>query len=214
LYHSILPSIVDAGAMSVWYFTNESFTISPITAPDITVETLNSLIAPFTNGLTKMGIKYNMYSAQYSSYLEDFDNMFSTIEVGIAQYGGWLIPRSVVETNNNHLTDVYRYITTTGGQFIGVGVNVSTAVVGDVYNAVLPAWRDVLIDTVITTPWDFYAPTSAMVALQDKMTYDYIPRLQAIAPQSGAYMNEVSSCQYDLPAPFLVMYMTNFHFSG
>ncbi|PCG97577.1 FAD-binding, type 2 [Penicillium occitanis (nom. inval.)] len=203
IYHANLASIVDAGAMSVWYFTNTSFAISPITAPNIPLAELINLAKPFTDALTELGIKYTTYSQQFDTYLDEYTGMQGAIEVGIAQYGGWLIPRSVVETNNDNLTDAYRYITEDGAQFIGVGLNVSKAVVGtDIYNAVLPAWRDTLIDTVITTPWNFTAPKSDMVAEQLKMTNDYIPRLKALAPNSGAYMNEADFRQPDFQQAF------------
>jgi FAD/FMN-containing dehydrogenase len=203
IYHSNLPSIVDAGAMSVWYFTNTSFAISPITGPNIPVAELINLVKPFTDALTELGITYTTYSQQFDTYLDEYNGMQGAIEVGIAQYGGWLIPRSVVETNNDNLTDAYRYITEDGAQFIGVGLNVSKALVGsDIYNAVLPAWRDTLIDTVITTPWNFTAPKSEMVAEQLKMTNDYIPRLKALAPNSGAYMNEADFRQPDFQQAF------------
>jgi hypothetical protein len=191
-YHAKLAPIVDAGAMGVWYFTNTSFSISPLTGPNIPIDDLKSLVKPFTDSLTELGVKYTTYSQQFDTYLDEYNGMQSEIEVGIAQYGGWLIPRSVVEQNNDNLTSAYRYITEDGAQFIGVTVNVSKALVGtDIYNSVLPAWRDTLIDSVITTPWNFTAPKSAMVAEQVKMTNDYIPRLKALAPDSGAYMNEV-----------------------
>ena len=77
--------------------------------------------------------------------------MQGAIDVGIAQYGGRLIPRSVVEQRNDELTATYRFINEHGGLFIGVGVNASLATAGDVDNAVNPGWRTALIDTVITT---------------------------------------------------------------
>ncbi len=198
-YHATLPSIVDAGVMSVWYFTNASFSISPLTAPGVPVKQLLALVKPFTDTLTKLKIKYNMYSQQFPGYLEEFTQMQGPIQVGIAQYGGRLVPRSVVVNNNDALTKAYRHITEDGALFIGVGVNVSRAVAGDVYNSVLPAWRDTLIDTVITTPWNFTAPISDMIKLQDKMTYDYIPTLEAVTPGSGVYMNEVRPLPCFLP---------------
>jgi aspartate/glutamate racemase len=57
----------------------------------------------------------------------------------------------VVENDNDALTDAYRAINNLGAQFIGVGVNTSFKVAGNVYNAVNPGWRTALIDTVITT---------------------------------------------------------------
>ncbi|KAE8149173.1 hypothetical protein BDV25DRAFT_168017 [Aspergillus avenaceus] len=206
LWQSILPSVVDAGAMGIWYFTNTSFSISPLTGPNISVSELEKLVKPFTDGLTNLGITYKTYSEQFDSYLDEFTGMQNAIEVGIAQYGGWLIPRSVVETNNDELTAAYRSITEDGATFIGVGLNVSRAVVGDVDNAVLPAWRETLIHTTLTTPWEWDA-RSAMLAEQHKMTDQYVPALTKVAPESGAYMNEGDFNQPDFQKYF---YGTNY----
>ncbi|KAL2811443.1 hypothetical protein BJX63DRAFT_399278 [Aspergillus granulosus] len=189
LYHATLPSLVDAGAMSVWYFTNTSFFISPLTGPNIPASKLEQLLKPFTDGLTKLGITYSLYAKDFRSYLAQFTAMQGAIEISTAQYGGWLVPRSVVLNNNEALTSAYRYITESGATFIGVGLNVSKVVAGDVHNAVLPAWRETLIDTTLTTPWKWDADDE-MIAQQRKMTDDYIPRLTALSPDSGAYMNE------------------------
>jgi FAD binding domain len=150
-YHATLPAIVDAGAMSVWYFTNTSFTISPLTGPGVTAAELKQLLTPFLNKLEQLGIKNTLVVRQFPSYLEQFNAMQSPLQVGILQLGGRLIPSSVVENNNQALTSAYRYINEHGGQIFGIGVNVSRAVAGNVYNSVNPAWRETLIDTVITT---------------------------------------------------------------
>ncbi|EKG20464.1 Berberine/berberine-like protein [Macrophomina phaseolina MS6] len=176
--------------MVVWYFTNTSFSLSPVTAPGLGAVELSALLRPFEERLEGLGIEYTSYVGQFGGYYEQFTAMQSPIQVGIAQYGGWLVPRSVVETNNDALTAAYRNITEDGATFIGVALNVSKKVVGDVDNAVLPAWRDALIDTVITTPWNFNAPLADMVEWQDKMTNNYIPQLTALAPESGCYLNE------------------------
>ncbi|KAL4879308.1 hypothetical protein BJY04DRAFT_193725 [Aspergillus karnatakaensis] len=189
LYHATLPSLVDAGAMSVWYFTNASFSIAPLTGPDIPVAELEKLVKPFTDGLTTLGITYTYHAEQFPRYLAQFNAMQGEILVGTAQYGGWLVPRSVVTENNEALTAGYRHITESGATFIGVGLNVSKAVAGDVHNAILPAWRETLIDTTLTTPWEF-AAEEKMREQQRKMTEDYIPTLMALSPYSGAYMNE------------------------
>ena len=189
LYHSLLPSIVDAGVMSIWYFTNTSFSISPLTGPGVPVATLRSLVAPFEAGLTQLGIQYTLVAKQFDTYLEQFNTMEAEIAVGKAQYGGWLIPRDVVTQNTAALTTAYRKIVSDGATFIGVGLNVNRTVAGDVDNAVLPAWREALIDTTLTTPWEWDA-RAEMIEEQNKMTNDYIPLLEALSPNSGAYMNE------------------------
>ncbi|KAJ7037227.1 FAD binding domain protein [Mycena alexandri] len=206
-FHSTLPAIVDSGAMAVWIFTNTSFLISPITAPDVPVADLKTYLAPFETKLNELNITFTSYYAQFDSYLNSFNAMFSPIEVSIAQYGGRLIPRSVVENNNTALTQAYRDINNLGGQFIGVGVNVSKAVVGDVYNAVNPGWRDAVIHTVITTPWSFEAPWSEMLANQRLMTNEMLPKLAALTPNGSAYLNEADFRQPDWKSVF---YGTNY----
>lgn len=150
-FHASLPPMVDAGVMSVWYFTNESFAISPITGPNVTVAQLRNFLKPLTSKLDELNIVYTSYYGQFSGYLEEHTAMVAPIDVGIAQYGGRLIPRSVVESNNDALTETYRFMNNHGGQIIAVGINVSFAVAGNVSNAVNPGWRTALIDTVVTT---------------------------------------------------------------
>ncbi|KAJ5355018.1 FAD linked oxidase N-terminal [Penicillium cataractarum] len=206
VFHTNLPSIVDAGAMAIWYYTNAFFSISPITAPNIPVADLVALLKPFTNHLDSLGISYTMSASQYNTYYDQFQAMQGTIEVGTAQYGGWLVPRSVVENNNTALVQAYRDITEAGATFIGVGLNVSKKVSGDVYNAVLPAWREALIDTTLTTPWEWDDP-ALMLERQRQMTEDFLPKLEALSPNSGAYMNEGDFRQPDFKTAF---YGTNY----
>ena len=189
-FHSSLPKAADAGITSIWYFNNEFFSISPLSGPNVTVDTLKEVLQPLICKLDDLGVNYTSYFGQFGSYKSFFDTMFSPISVGIAQYGGRLIPRSVVEKNVTALTDAYRFINEQGALFIGVGVNASLATGGNPYNAVNPGWRTALIDTVITTPWNFTAPLADMVANQELMTDVLIPKLAALTPNGSCYLNE------------------------
>lgn len=189
-YHESLASIVDAGVMSVAFYTNTSFAISPMTAPGVSKAQLAQLLQPYLTKLWDLGVEYSFTLRQFSGYLPAFTAMQPAIEVGTAQYGGRLIPRSLVEKNNSDLTAAFRSIIEGGGGIATVGLSVSKSVAGDVHNAVLPAWRDTLLDVVVTTPWSFTAPLSDMVALQRRMTEVYIPTLAALTPGGGCYLNE------------------------
>lgn len=201
-FHASLPEIVDAGVMSVWYFTNTSFAISPLTGPNVTVAQLQTFLQPLMTKLDSLNITYTSYFGQFDTYLSHFNHMFSAIEVGIAQYGGRLIPRSVVTDNNDALTAALRFINNQGGQFIGVGVNASAALSGNPSNAVNPAWRDAIIDTTLTTPWNFTAPWDEMVANQDLMTDVLVPALAALTPNGSCYLNEGDFRQPDFQSVF------------
>ena len=201
-FHSLLPEIVDAGVMSVWYFTNQSFAISPLTGPNVSVTQLETFLEPLMTKIDALNISYTSYFGQFDSYLQHFNHMFSPIQVGIAQYGGRLIPRSVVTEKNQDLTAAFRFINNHGGQFIGVGINASAALSGHPINAVNPAWRSALIDTTLTTPWNFTAPWEEMIANQDLMTDILVPRLAELTPNGSCYLNEGDFRQPDFQSVF------------
>jgi len=181
--------------MSMGSISNTSFQISPMTAPDISVKELGSITQSLRDDLDKLGVKYAFHSEQFESYLDEFEAMMRSVTVGVAQYGSWLIPRSVVQEKNDQLTDAIRHIVSNGGEISLNGLNVSKNVSGDVHNAVLPAWRHALVHAYLKTPWEFNEPKK-MLANQNKMTHDFVPQLQKLAPQSGAYLNEVSHASY------------------
>ncbi len=156
-WHANLPKLVDAGAMTVYYVTNKTFTLAPFTGPGISAVQAKQLLQPFLDTLNELGIKYNLTGPiDFPSYLDEFNTFQPQLDLAAAQYGGRLIPRSVVENNNDGLTAAIQNITQTPGTllFVGVGINVNKSIVrgnADVENAVLPAWRDTLIDSIILT---------------------------------------------------------------
>ena len=209
-YHALLPTIVDAGAMSLCVIDNESFSLGPVTGPGISSEELSSLLKPLVSYLDDNDIQYNMTVLQFDTYLDQFNAMQWPVDVGVAQYGGRLIPRSVVQENNQALTAAVRNITNTfdGVSLISIAVNVGPNTVGqDTYNAVHPAWRDTLIDSVLTTPWNFTAPLDEMIARQNLMTDALLPPLEALTPGGGCYLNEGDFRQPDWQSVF---YGTNY----
>lgn len=153
-WHETLPRLVDKGAMTVYYITSAAFILTPFTGPGIPASEAKELLQPFLDALHKLGIEYNMTGpTDFPTYLDEFNTFQLPLEVGTAQYGGRLIPRSVVENKSDALTAAIRTINEQPSSplFVGVGLNVNQTVAGNVTNAVLPAWRDTLIDAVVTT---------------------------------------------------------------
>ena len=156
-WHANLPKLVDRGAMTVYFITSASFTLTPFTGPGISASEAKELLQPFLDTLERLGIRYNLTGpANFPTYLDQFNAYMLTSTVAVAQYGGRLIPRSVVENDSDALTAAIRFINEQDSAplFCGVGLNVNKSAArgnADVDNAVLPAWRDTLIDAVITT---------------------------------------------------------------
>jgi FAD/FMN-containing dehydrogenase len=205
-FHSLLPAMVDAGAMVVYYFTSAFFQIAPLTGYNMTSAEAKAALSDFVTILDDLKIVYNVSYSQSATYTEHYNTYFGplpdgNIQVGIAQYGGRLIPRTTVVNNNTDFMATCRNISESGVTFIGVGTDVS-APAKTVSNAVLPAWRSALIHATLTTPWNFTAPWADMIALQDEMTDSIMPQIEAVTPGSGAYMNEADFRQPDYQEAF------------
>ena len=195
-FHASLPAIIDAGVMVVYFLTNTSFEIYALTAYGKTSTEVKTILADFLSALSALNITYIVSYSQSANYIDHYNTYlgplpFGNIQVGVAQYGDRLIPRSSIENNLTAFMAAIRNITENDCMYAGVALNVSSpAITSGVSNAVLPAWREALVHALLSTTWNFTAPWSEMIALQDRMTYEYIPQLEAVTPGSGAYINE------------------------
>ena len=154
LYHKLLPDYTAAGGVAIAEITESSFLLTPLTFPDLSVGRVKEILQPFTDGLSQIGVKYNLSVKAFPTFLEHYNALIRpnpTQLVENAQYGGRFIPISVIENENQALTSAVRNITQGGGIFTGIGLNVSTTVVGDVYNAVHPSWRDSALNVILTS---------------------------------------------------------------
>ncbi|KAG9256537.1 FAD binding domain-containing protein [Emericellopsis atlantica] len=202
-FHEELADMVDAGALVIYYFSADFFQIAPLTAYDQTEADVRAMLSPFINRLKRLGITYTEIYSESPDHRTHFDQYFGplplgNIQVGIAQYGGRLIPRDSI----NNITSFTRLIgATPGAIFIGVGTDVSPFAAGQ-SNSVLPAWRDALVHATLTTPWDFEASWEDMIANQVLMTNELMPAIEALTPGSGAYMNEADFRQPNFQREF------------
>lgn len=189
-FHASLPSIVDSGATTVTFFTNETFALSPLTGPDLSPGQVDQLILPLSNQLKRYNMSYNYNVTEFPGYFQQFSYQSTPGQVGLGLYGGRFISRFVVENNNTQLGAAYRYINERGGTIATIGLNVSRVVTGNVWNAVSVAWRDTLIETVIQMPYNETATIEDSQKSQDQITHDLLPRLEQLTPGGGAYLSE------------------------
>lgn len=62
----------------------------------------------------------------------------------------------------------------------------------DIDNSMNPAWRDAVVDLIPFEPVVENAPTDVVEANANRMTFTKQQALRELAPESGAYFNEVS----------------------
>lgn len=181
--------------------------IAPLTAFDKTQAEVELIMAPYLATLDTMGVNYTASYTESASYYDHYNTYFGplpngNIDVGIAQYGGRLIPRTAVQSNNTNFYDTLRFVAEQGVTFIGVATDVSKSATLE-QNAVLPAWRDALVHATLTTVWSWDpSDWDLMLERQTLMTDTIIPALEAVTPGSGAYMNEADFRQKDFQTVF------------
>ncbi|KAJ5771956.1 FAD binding domain protein [Penicillium odoratum] len=171
LYNTHLPSIVDERVMSINFLTNTSFAISPMTGPGVPLKKLLGLIQPVLNGLDNLGIKYQYTVEEFDTFLDQFNAQIPLVEIGVAQYGSWLLPRSILESpeTRQKFTNSVRTVLSYGATLTTVGIKVTKEVTGEVYNSVNPAWRRAIAHTLMSTPWEFNEPEK-MLEKRELMT--------------------------------------------
>lgn len=200
--HDFLPQFVDSGLMVI-YFVGPDLLQSPvITAYNKTATELKHILSPFFEAVSLIGMTVEMDVTESSTYFDHFSSYLGpfpagNIQVGTTLFGGRLIPRSVLP----YFTPTLQKVVEMGATFIGVGLNVSRFG-GNGSNAVLPQWRNSIVQASPTLPWSFEKPFEDMVAEQNRITTQLQPVIEAATPGAGAYMNEADFQQPDFQQTF------------
>ena len=192
-FHSLLPAMVDLGASISWILEPGVLIIEPVTVANSTGDHVRDVVlAPVTDLLASLSIpaavNYSTlsYGDHYATYMGPLPD--GHIPVETEQYGSRLIPRTVLEHNATGLGVVLQTLALAGVTTVGTAANFS-APHGAAPNAVLPAWRGALVEMQLAAPWVNDAWAVDLVT-QQAMTDVYVPLLEAVAPDSGVYMNE------------------------
>ena len=160
---------------------------------------MNDLVVPVTSSVTS----YPTFLEHFNQYLGPLPYGLPLINVIDVSLGGRLVPRRLVEnsTSNTDLIEALKLSVHPGGEYQtgGVALNVAHDVVGNnsSSNAVLPAWRDSILQLLAFAPWDFNGTRAANVAADKYLLDVTIPALTALAPDGGTYLNEANFQQAD-----------------
>lgn len=203
-FFDLLPAMVDKGATVVFVLTSQALAIKPLTIVNSTGDYVrDTVLGPFITVLDGFGIKptASYTTLDFVSHYETYMGPLPWGHIGVSeyQYGGRLIPRSVVEKDNESFQAALRNITASG--IVAVGSSGNFKGYAGVSNAVLPQWRDSLFSMQLLSAWD---PTAwdKMAAERKRMTEEVIPLLTSVTPGAGAYMNEGDFNQPDWKEAF------------
>ncbi|KAK1590108.1 FAD binding domain-containing protein [Colletotrichum navitas] len=207
-YLKTLPDVVDAGAVSIWLLAGGAFFMQPTTLPNKTKDELQTLLQPFLDALDEACIQYGKsrrsanrscyyHIEQYDTFLDSYNAMNPEPAVTEYNIGGRLLPRTLVadDASLTSLTETLQSITDDGGVISGLTINVARPD-DAVPNAVNPAWRSALFSAVIGTTYD-RAEFSTLEVGQNTVTDVMLPKLKALTPGGGSYLNEADRNEVD-----------------
>jgi hypothetical protein len=204
-----VPGMVDSGNTALFSLSNTSFVVVPLTAPGKSAEEVQDLLRPFLSKIHELGVSISTSITSFPTYLEHFDHYLGPLPYGLpfinivdVSIGGRLIPRRVLENpaSNLDFMEVLKLSVQPGGKYQtgGVALHAAHSVAGNEpsSNAVLPAWRDSIVQILAFAPWDFKASLRSNLAGNDYLNQVTVPALTAVAPESGAYLNEANLQQH------------------
>jgi hypothetical protein len=183
-----LPRLVDAGIYAVWVVAPFGFMLMPATAPDLHQNDLDELLQPFTEKLMTLGLQFDYKSWEKPTFIANYQSQTSSWNVSDYNLGGRLIPRSLIEENPKAFTKAIRFIASQT-LMSGVTFNVAKGVASPDDVAVNPYFRQALVGVSIGTPVN-YTDWNVTMDGQDMITDVLVPKLAALTPRGGAYLNE------------------------
>ena len=205
-FHALMPAMIDKGAMVVFLQTPQYLVLKPVTVWNSTAAYVKDVVmAPFAAALVELGITPPIayselsYRDHYNRYMGPLPQ--GAYEVNRYQFGGRLIPRSVAENNSATLAKTYSELAASGVLLAGSSANYAKRA-GTPDNSVQPTWRQTITQLQLITNWNSTAPWSNMEAAQKQMTEEFMPKITAITPGSGSYMNEADFRQPNWQSTF------------
>jgi len=178
----------DAGS-SNYYFRMESFV-----APNMTVAQTEALLAPYFNTLNSLSITYTPWYNHADNLHDAWIPAFPQEAVGtdVVKTASRLMPRSVFQddtlrnkTYAAHRDAIEQGLFIAGFHISGTGI----AVAPPTDSALLPAWRDTIMHTIVGQEWTFDSSWDTIKNATLFVT-SWMDVLREIAPDSGAYMSE------------------------
>ncbi|GAO19335.1 uncharacterized protein UV8b_05236 [Ustilaginoidea virens] len=194
-FQRVTPALADVNATGFWTITDASFSLGPATAPGITKDALDKILAPVLQKLKALDIPYNYTSAQFGSYYECARAYNPPDYSPGLQIGGRLVTRSDFTRNEDGFVDAIRNVISYGAAVVGVSFRAPAA--GGPSNSINRALRDAFISWQIgvlwnDTDWDLNIRNGRLI------TDTLVPAFAKLLPGGGsAYLNQADFREKD-----------------
>ncbi|PLB41680.1 putative isoamyl alcohol oxidase [Aspergillus candidus] len=196
-FHLLLPAMTEVGATVIYQMSSQHFLINPLTAYDRTTSEVQIILAQFISVLSTRGIPYEVSCSEYDSYYDHYNKYMGpfpggNLGVGIYNFGGRFIPQRILKSQRRtaSLVGTLRNLTEHGGFVVGVGLDVSNKTGDKLPNTVFSQWRGAAVTLQLANTWNTVTPWADKIRAQLQVTDEFMPQIEAVTPDAGAYQNE------------------------
>ncbi|KAF7894776.1 uncharacterized protein EAF01_010226 [Botrytis porri] len=183
-----LDAYTTAGGGVNWLNTGAFFSMAPAIAAGMNQTQFDSFFAPTLLKLKENNMSYVYASEAYDTFADAYNGQAGPENITNYNIGGRLVSREVVKSNATGVLDTIKWMNDLGVVVAGLALNVATTDETP-KNSVNPVWRDTLLSITTGLAWDD-TDWDANLASQDLITNTIVPRLEALTPGGGTYLNE------------------------
>ncbi|KAK1579368.1 uncharacterized protein LY79DRAFT_672528 [Colletotrichum navitas] len=211
-FHEQMLPLLDKGVYTTYSVTNTSFIVLAFIAPSHNQTELETLMQPMLTALVRQnGLSPESVNLQTTGASNIYDllaaNVWPILENAslVAAQGGRLVTRANLKTDLPGVMAAMRKITSGGTFYLactGINTTTSSVVPPVADNAVLPAWRDTSLSCLIGTAWAWGQSWDPVSGWQKELINEILPAIEAVTPNSGAYLNEANFAQRDWQRQF------------
>ncbi|KAK4182729.1 hypothetical protein QBC35DRAFT_509406 [Podospora australis] len=201
-YFKYFDTITQAGAFGYWLVLSIGpgqylFSMMPMWGGNLTTPQFTSLVQPFLDDLTDLGIPFDPVFREYPSFYQTYIGTWPNVEaVGGADNhaASRLFPKENFESGPggklNETLAAVRYVVEDGAVIIGYNIKAATNPFVNQTNAVNPAWRKALGFFILSVGFPPNAPDSVIAERSEKLTNDWMARWRQVSPGAGSYLSE------------------------
>jgi hypothetical protein len=168
------------------------FNMAPFFAPNMTTAQLQTLISPWLQTLSGLGISVTPQYFAYNNFYDAWNNHFPLETVGSTtlKTASRLFPKSnwASQTTLNATFEALKSVVEEGSTVLAF--NIAAAPNSGSNNAVNPAWRNTCLHAIQGIFWAEDASVETIAAQSKKLTFDWMQRWRDASPGAGAYMSE------------------------
>ena len=190
-----------------------------VLSPNVTAEETQATFFPlFDFAFSQEGLQIQNYTVVFEDFWKFYDAIWNTDgQVGVpSEISSWLLPKEVVATDKpevlaselfkisgfGYLSVFFLISREAEHAILRIPLPHSLVTGGEVARVdpdstgLNPAWRKSLVYTTLGTGWEDGADSTQIDAARQLLIQD-MKILEGIAPESGAYLNEVRTTRFD-----------------